>query len=283
MQETLLHRRVDLHCHSIFSDGIFTPTELLAFAKEQGLEMLSLTDHDTLNGLAEAQEAANIHQINLISGVELSVQWLGVPLHMLVLGFEHQNAVLNEIIEKNQKTREIRAKQIAELLIKRGLPDLYDKVIETAGCSQLGRPHFAKVMVTEGLVKNIGKAFDQYLSNKHLGKLKSIWPEIEEIVPLLANTHCDLIMAHPRRYPMTLTKLKRLIAHFDLLGGNAIEVSSGNENPQNVRLLESLCRELKLGASVGSDFHGPFSSWSKLGKYTAIQEANIEPIWHKWL
>ncbi len=76
---------------------------------------------------------------------------------------------------------------------------------------------------------------------------------------------------------MTLTKLKRLIGDFSLLGGDALEISSGNENPQNVRLLESICRDFKLGASVGSDFHGPFSSWSKLGKYTAIQETTIEP------
>ena len=282
MQESLLHRRVDLHCHSVFSDGVFTPTELLAFAKEAEIEVLALTDHDTIHGLSEAHDAAKKQNITLISGVELSIQWSGIPLHMVALDFDRDNLELVKIIEKNQAIRLVRAKKIAELLCKRGLPDLYDKVQEEAGISQIGRPHFASVMLREGIVNKFSKAFDQYLSNKHLGSLKSVWPEMTEVVPRLAG-QCDLILAHPKRYSMTLTKLKRLVGDFSDLGGNSIEVASGNENPQNVRALEQICREFKMQASVGSDFHGPISSWSQLGKHTPIQEAHLDTIWHKWL
>ena len=283
MQESLLHRRIDLHTHSTCSDGMLTPTELLTKAKEQNVEVFSLTDHDTLTGLEEAQEAADELGIKLIPGVELSVQWSGIPLHMVVLGFDKNNDVLASIVAKNQQTRLERAKRIAQLLVKQGLPDLYEKAVLEAGPSQIGRPHFARVMVREGLVKDDNKAFDQYLGNKRLGKLRDIWPTLEDVVPDLAKTSCDLVMAHPKRYPLTLTKLRRLMTHFSELGGNAMEVSSGNENPQSVRLLETISRDLGLSVSVGSDFHGPYGPWCQVGKFTSIQEASLNPIWHKWL
>lgn len=283
MQESLLHRRIDLHTHSTCSDGMLTPTELLAKAKEQEVELFSLTDHDTLSGIEEAQIAAQALDIKLIPGVELSVQWSGIPLHMVVLGFDKGNDVLESVVSNNQITRWERAKRIAQLLIKQGLPDLYEKALAEAGPSQIGRPHFARVMVREGLVKDDNKAFDQYLGNKRLGKLRDVWPNIEDIVPALSQTSCDIVMAHPKRYPLTLTKLKRLMGHFSQLGGNAMEVSSGNENPLSVRMLETICRDLALNASVGSDFHGPYGPWCQVGKFTPIQEASLNPIWHKWL
>ncbi|KZM40053.1 phosphotransferase [Marinomonas sp. SBI22] len=283
MQESLLHRRIDLHTHSTCSDGMLTPTELLTKAKEQNIEVFSLTDHDTLTGLQEAQTAADKLGIKLVPGVELSVQWSGIPLHMVVLGFDKENDVLTSIVEKNQETRLERAKRIAQLLVKQGLPDLYEKAVLEAGPSQIGRPHFARVMVREGLVKDENKAFDQYLGNKRLGKLRDVWPALEEVVPDLAKTSCDLVMAHPKRYPLTLTKLRRLMTLFSELGGNAMEVSSGNENPQSVRLLETISRDLGLSVSVGSDFHGPYGPWCEVGKFTSIQEASLNPLWHKWL
>lgn len=283
MQEPLLHRRIDLHTHSTCSDGMLTPTELLTKAKEQNVEVFSLTDHDTLTGLDEAQKAADELGIKLIPGVELSVQWSGIPLHMVVLGFDKSNDVLTEIVAKNQQTRLERAKRIAQLLVKQGLPDLYEKAVLEAGPSQIGRPHFARVMVREGLVKDDNKAFDQYLGNKRLGKLRDVWPTLEDVVPDLAKTSCDLVMAHPKRYPLTLTKLRRLMTHFSELGGNAMEVSSGNENPQSVRLLETISRDLGLSVSAGSDFHGPYGPWCQVGKFTSIQEASLNPLWHKWL
>ncbi|EAQ66179.1 Phosphoesterase PHP, N-terminal:PHP, C-terminal [Marinomonas sp. MED121] len=262
---------------------MLTPTELLTKAKEQEVELFSLTDHDTLTGLEEAAIAAKALGIMLVPGVELSVQWAGIPLHMVVLGFDQSNDVLASIVESNQKTRLERAKRIAQLLVKQGLPDLYEKAVIEAGPSQIGRPHFARVMVREGLVKDDNKAFDQYLGNKRLGKLRDVWPNLEDIVPDLAVTGCDLVMAHPKRYPLTLTKLKRLMTHFSQLGGNAMEVSSGNENPQSVRMLETIARDLGLGVSAGSDFHGPYGPWCQVGKFTPIQEASLNPIWHKWL
>lgn len=283
MQESLLHRRIDLHFHSVHSDGVLTPVELIALAKENNLEMLALTDHDTLNGLEEARKVALENNIKLINGVEISVQWEGIPLHVVALNFAQGNSVLHDIVTGNQQIRQERGKQIALLLQKRNLPDLYDKVLEEAGPSQIGRPHFAKVLVNEGIVKNMNKAFDQYLSNKHMGKLKSIWPDMDQVIPALAETNCEIILAHPRRYPMTLTKLKRVIEAFVEMGGNGMEVASGNEKPQDVRLLENLAVEFDLNASVGSDFHGPTSSWSQLGKYTSIDELKVKPIWHKWL
>ncbi|MFT2110300.1 PHP domain-containing protein [Marinomonas sp. 2405UD68-3] len=282
MNDSQLHRRVDFHSHSTFSDGALTPTELLSLAFEQNIELFSLTDHDTISGLSEAKEAAQIHGIDLVPGVEISTLWKGIPIHMVALNFSEDNAPLNEILIKNQEIRLDRAKKIAILLQKKGLPDLLDSALEEAGTSQIGRPHFARVMVEQGLAKDANKAFDRYLGNKHLGQLRDVWPDLESVISLLSKQDMELVLAHPKRYPITLTKLKKLIYDFVSYGGTSLEVSSGNDKPENVRLLEGLIKDHKIKASVGSDFHGPYGPWSQVGKYTPFDEARIDTVWRHW-
>ena len=137
-------------------------------------------------------------------------------------------------------------------------------------------------MVQLGLVKDANKAFDQYLGNKRLGQLRDVWPEIETLLPMLKDKGMELILAHPKRYPITATKLRRLVGQFSAWGGTAIEVSSGNEKPEHVRFLERLTREHTIKASVGSDYHGPYGPWSQVGKYTPIDEASVSTVWQSW-
>ncbi len=282
INDSQLHRRVDFHSHSTFSDGALTPTELLLLASQQNIELFSLTDHDTIEGLAEAKKAAQLHHIDLISGVEISTLWKGVPVHMVALNFAENNAPLNEILTSNQNIRLDRAKKIAMLLQKKGLPDLFESALEEAGTSQIGRPHFAKVMVKQGITKDANKAFDRYLGNKHLGQLRDVWPDLESVISALSKQDMELVLAHPKRYPITLTKLKKLIYDFVSYGGTSLEVSSGNDKPENVRILEGLIKDHGIKASVGSDFHGPYGPWSQVGKYTSFDEARIETVWRQW-
>lgn len=282
MPEAARYRKVDLHTHSTFSDGRLSPTELVDLAVEQGVSLFALTDHDTLDGLPEARQRAQSHQLSFLNGVELSTQWNGIPLHMVALNFDPDNQALLSIVNDNQLIRLDRARRIADLLVKQGLPDLYDEAVALAGTSQLGRPHFASLMVEKGLVKDTNKAFDRYLGNKRLGNLRDVWPELETVLSGLKDQGMDLILAHPKRYPLTVTKLKRLLSDFAKWGGTAIEVASGNERPDHVRLMERLSQEFSLKASMGSDFHGPFGPWTQVGKFTQVNESSVDLV-HKGL
>ena len=282
MPEAASYRKVDLHTHSTRSDGRFSPTELVDLAVEQGISLFALTDHDTLDGIVEASQRAVEHGLSFIHGVELSTQWEGVPLHMVALNFSLDNAALQSIVNENQAIRLDRARRIADLLVKQGLPDLFDEAVALAGESQLGRPHFATLLVEKGFVKDANKAFDRYLGNKKLGQLRDVWPELEDVLTALAGQNIELILAHPKRYPLTVTKLKRLLGDFKKWGGTGIEVVSGNERPDSVRLLERLSREFDLKASVGSDYHGPFGPWMQVGKFTQIHESEVDLVWKTW-
>ncbi|MBJ7555272.1 PHP domain-containing protein [Marinomonas spartinae] len=282
MTEAASYRKVDLHTHSICSDGRLSPTELVDLAVEQGVSLFALTDHDTLDGLPEARQRAEQQQLSFINGVELSTQWKGIPLHMVALNFEPDNSALLAIVQSNQTIRLQRARRIADLLVKQGLPDLFDEAVELAGISQLGRPHFASLMVEKGLVKDANKAFDRYLGNKRLGQLRDVWLDLESVLTQLKEQNMALILAHPRRYPLTVTKLKHLLADFKKWGGTAMEVASGNEKPDSVRLLERLSQEYALEASMGSDFHGPFGPWTQVGKFTQVNESGIDLVHQYW-
>ncbi|MBR7888648.1 PHP domain-containing protein [Marinomonas sp. A79] len=283
MPEAASYRKVDLHTHSIRSDGRFSPTELVDLAVEQQVTLFALTDHDTIDGLAEARQRADHHGLDFINGVELSTQWQGIPLHMVALNFAMDNVALRNIVEQNQAIRLDRARRIADLLVKQGLPDLFDEAVALAGESQLGRPHFAHLLVVKGLVKDTNKAFDRYLGNKKLGQLRDVWPELEDVLTALSGQGMTLVLAHPKRYPLTVTKLKRLLGDFKKWGGTGLEVASGNERPDHVRLLERLSQEFELEASVGSDYHGPFGPWMQVGKFTQIHESEVDLVWRSWV
>jgi predicted metal-dependent phosphoesterase TrpH len=282
MPEAASYRKVDLHTHSTRSDGRFSPTELVDLAVEQGVSLFALTDHDTLDGIVEASQRAAEHELSFIHGVELSTQWNGIPLHMVALNFSLDNAALLSIVSENQAIRLDRARLIANLLVKQGLPDLFDEAVALAGESQLGRPHFATLLVDKGFVKDTNKAFDRYLGNKKLGQLRDVWPELEDVLTALSGQDVELVLAHPKRYPLTVTKLKRLLGDFKKWGGTGIEIVSGNERPDSVRLLERLSREFNLKASVGSDYHGPFGPWMQVGKFTQIHESEVNLVWQAW-
>jgi 3',5'-nucleoside bisphosphate phosphatase len=282
MPEAASYRKVDLHTHSTRSDGRFSPTELVDLAVEQGVSLFALTDHDTLDGIVEASQRAAEHELSFIHGVELSTQWNGIPLHMVALNFSLDNAALLSIVSENQAIRLDRARLIANLLVKQGLPDLFDEAVALAGESQLGRPHFATLLVDKGFVKDTNKAFDRYLGNKKLGQLRDVWPELEDVLTALSGQDVELVLAHPKRYPLTVTKLKRLLGDFKKWGGTGIEIVSGNERPDSVRLLERLSREFNLKASVGSDYHGPFGPWMQVGKFTQIHESEVDLVWQAW-
>jgi len=270
---------IDLHCHSTASDGALTPTELVIRAAGQKVTHLALTDHDTVNGLAEAQSAAAANNMVLIPGVELSCLWRSHTIHIVGLDFDPDDAGFREALERQKSNRWARAGMIAERLARLAIPDLLERATAEAGGDVPGRPHFARVMVEAGVVKNVAQAFKRYLGAGKAGDVKAYWPELQEVVQWVNSAGGIAVLAHPRKYKLTATKLRELTADFRRAEGQAIEVSTSGQSSGDLGFLTELCMREKLLASQGSDFHFPGAPWCELGRIMKMPDG-LEPVWH---
>ena len=273
---------VDLHCHSTASDGALSPTVLVQRAHEHGVKVLALTDHDTLEGLPEARQAALALNMQWVSGVEMSCTWGGATIHVLGYGFELDAPPLVAAVEQLHHGRWLRAEEIARRLALKGMPGALEGA--RAVQQELGdsgnapaRPHFAEFLVRQGHVKDRGEAFRKWLGAGKLGDVKLHWPTLEETVDMLRQAKAWVSLAHPLQYDFTRGKRRRLIADYIQAGGHAIEVVNGMQPAEQVGTLSILAREFGLLASAGSDFHGP-GTWGEIGAYRPLPE-DLPPLW----
>lgn len=270
---------IDLHCHSTASDGALAPADLVRRAVEQGVTHLALTDHDTIEGLPEAQAAADATGITLISGTELSCLWKTQTIHVVGLDFDRDSPAFVEALARQHENRWARARMIDERLQKVGVADLLGKATDKAGGDVPGRPHFARVLVEEGKVKDSAQAFKRYLGAGKPGDVKAFWPELSEVVQWITEAGGVAVLAHPRKYRMTATKLRNLVHDFIRAGGRSIEVSTSGQSSGDLGFLAELCRRQELLASQGSDFHFPGAPWCELGNIMKMPDG-LEPVWH---
>jgi len=270
---------IDLHCHSTASDGALPPQELVSRAHEKGVSHLALTDHDTIAGLEEASEAARRVGITLIAGTELSCLWRSHTIHIVGLDFDTSDQQLRQALERQNNNRWSRARTIADKLVKLQIENLLEKAIGKADGDVPGRPHFARVLVEEGAVKDVAQAFKRYLGAGKAGDVKGFWPELPEVVQWITDAGGVAVLAHPRKYKMTATKLRALVTDFRQAGGRSIEVSTSGQSSGDLGFLAELCRRENLLASQGSDFHFPGAPWCELGSVMKMPDG-LEPVWH---
>lgn len=264
----------DLHCHSTASDGLLTPAELVARAQAQGVGLLALTDHDTLDGLPAAHAAAREAGLRLVDGVELSCLWGGATIHVLGYAFDREAPALREALAALHHGRWARAEEIGQRLEAKGMPGCFAGACAVqAERGEAGhppsRPHFAEYMVRAGHVKDHGQAFQRWLGAGKLGDIKQHWPDLPNTVQTLRAAGAWISLAHPCHYDFTRSKRRRLVSEFVAAGGHALEVSNGPQVDSQVGMLAILAREFGLLASAGSDFHGP-RPWSELGQYRGL-------------
>ncbi len=205
---------VDLHCHSTASDGVLAPSLVVERAHGRGIELLALTDHDTLEGLDEAHAAASALGVRLINGIELSCLWNGATIHVLGYGFSRTAPALLRAIAALHDGRWRRAELIAERLAAKGMPGALDgarQIQQELGDSgnAPARPHFADWMVREGFVKDRAEAFRKWLGAGKLGDVKQHWPTLEETVQTLRAAGAWVSLAHPWHYDFTRSKRRR--------------------------------------------------------------------------
>lgn len=270
------HPHFDLHMHSSASDGTLAPAELMQRAAAAGVEMIALTDHDTLDGLVEARSAAEALGMRFINGVELTADWRGRVIHLVGLNFDANAPVFTRYMQRLMTLRDERAQVIAKKLEKRGLgSDLYALARAQAGDTQIGRPHFAKALMQLGKVSSMQEAFDAYLGQGTVGDVKATWPSYTEAIELISAAGGVVVLAHPTKYNFTFTKIRELMTDLLDAGAVGLEVSFPGVTPGHQHELIKLAQQRQCYVSAGSDFHSPDQRFTSLGRYPEFQAPRL--------
>lgn len=274
-------RRHDLHTHSTASDGCYTPTELVNRAKAAGIEVLALTDHDSTAGLAEARAAARQLAIDLIPGVEISVTWHNKTLHLVGLSIEARHEPLQAGLRRLEAIRADRADEMGRRLERAGITGIAADAAALAGAGMITRTHFAHCLARRGLARDVRDVFSHYLTTGKPGYVTTRWAEMEDAIAWIRGAGGVAVLAHPQRYQLTGSWLRRLLGEFKEMGGVALEVLSGTASLSDIQSSAALAQRFGLLASCGSDFHGPDAGWPKLGRLPELP-AGLEPVWRLW-
>jgi 3',5'-nucleoside bisphosphate phosphatase len=274
--------RYDLHCHSTHSDGLLTPQAVVRRAAERGVGVLALTDHDDTGGLADARAAAIEAGITLIPGAELSVSWEAHTVHVVALNIDPANGTLQEGLQGIRSGRDARARRMAEGLAAAGIHGAYEGARKYVTSERLiSRTHFARYLVEAGYVKETRDVFKRYLTPGKPGYVNHAWATLAQAVAWIHAAGGQAVIAHPGRYKVTATGMRRLLGEFRDAGGDGIEVLSSSHTTAQFAEYATHARVFGLLASCGSDYHGPGESWLDLGDLPEMP-AGVTPVWSRW-
>ncbi len=277
----------DLHCHSTASDGLLSPTELVARAAESGVRVLALTDHDDLDGLSEARTAAAQHGIEFVDGVEISVSWRSHTLHIVGLHIDPCDPRLMAGVASVRNGRGERAQKMADSLAASGIGGALEGAYRYAGNpGMIGRTHFARFLVESGRCKDVKSVFRNYLVKGKPGYVSHQWGTLDEVIGWIRGSGGVAVLAHPGRYmvgrkSMGRTTMRELLGEFVELGGQAIEVVTSSHTPAQYAEFARYAAEFGLLASCGSDYHGPGESFRGLGRLPDFP-LGCRPVWQAW-
>ena len=286
---------IDLHSHSTCSDGTYRPSELVRLAHAAGITTFALTDHDTIAGIDEAREQADKLGIRLINGVEISCQHrlaggyglhkdIDKVIHVVALDFDDRDQ-LEQSLARLQDSRAMRGQRMCAklaLLLDLDEAQLWQCVLAKVdgNAKTVGRAHIAQVLYEQGLVKTIQDAFDKYLGDNKSAYVRIDSLSMAQTIELIHRCRGLAVLAHPTRYNLSATRVRRLIDEFAQLGGDAVELP--NQEPISTKaMIDRSVAKHQLMVSVGSDFHGTTMPWRKLGQVSA-PKADQVGIWQSF-
>ncbi|WMN61514.1 PHP domain-containing protein [Pseudoalteromonas xiamenensis] len=274
--------KYDLHSHTHYSDGRLTVSELLDRAVERNVDVLAITDHDSVQAISEANRLIDEKKLplSLISGVEISTKWHSFEIHVVGLNINIASTSLVDLLDSQTQKREARAIEIGNRLAKAGYLDVYSDAKALAEQGQITRAHFAQVLVNRGVAKNLQGVFNKFLTRGNTGYVPSEWCTIADAVSAITSSGGIAVLAHPGRYKMSNKWLRKLLDEFSYTGGKAIEVALPQQAPCERQFLGQLCQEYGLLGSQGSDFHYP-TPWSDLGKNLYLPK-DCQGVWQFW-
>ncbi|MGH2497093.1 MAG: PHP domain-containing protein [Ktedonobacteraceae bacterium] len=269
---------IDLHTHSTASDGVYAPTELLHRAKEVGLRVLALTDHDTSDGLEDAAKAAAALDIDFIPGIEINTDVSGGEVHVLGYFAEFQRPAFQAVLKVLRDARERRGQRMVELLNEHGINVSWERVRELAQ-GAVGRPHVARALLEAGYVQTIGEAFDKYIGNGCYAYVPRYRLTPDDAVRLIVSANGLPVIAHPADLP-GLDELRNWLPGLCAAGMVGLETYYGPYTAEQEQALRALADEYHLIPTGGTDFHGPGIHPTPLGgrhvPYESVERLKAE-------
>jgi hypothetical protein len=270
---------IDLHTHSNASDGSLPPGEVVRLAKQRGLKAIALTDHDTIDGLAEAVAAGREVGVEVIPGVEISARQPGGSMHILGYFLDYQDRLFDQRLAVLKQARKDRNPRIIAKLNALGIPLKMERVERISGRGQMGRPHIARALFEGGYVRTIQEAFDIYLGNQGKAYVSKFRFLPEEAIDMIRAAKGVPVLSHPFTLDLrTREDLRARLLELQGLGLAGIEVFYPEHSPEQTDLYLSLARELGLLITGGSDFHGDNKPEVELGRINCQPKLTYELV-----
>lgn len=269
-------KKADLHIHTIFSDGSLTPLDIVKLASQKGLYSISITDHDTVDGIKPAMDNGKVFDIIVIPGIEISCQFHNEEIHLLGYFIDFQNQELLQMLNMFKESRESRGKKIVEKLNNLGLYISLEEVIEIAGDGVVGRPHIAKALVNNNYVTSIQEAFDKYLDNDKPAYVDRYRPTLKQGIEIIHNSGGAAVIAHPG-----LIKNTNAIIEAIKYGVDGIEAIHSKHSTEEVLKYSKIARENDLVITGGTDFHGDLSSNAPIIGEFFIDYSQVELLFNR--
>jgi len=269
----------DLHCHSTVSDGTLEPEVLARRAKDNGVELWALTDHDEVSGQHRAMAAAREVGLDYLTGCEISVTFADITVHIVGLGFDADDPALVKGLAATRGGRAERAREMADELAKVGIKGAYEGALKHVGNPDLiSRTHFARYLVETGTCADTHEVFSRFLAEGKPGFVPHRWAKLGDAVRWITQAGGMAVIAHPGRYRFTPTEEYALFSEFVAHGGRGVEVVTGAHNAAEQVKYADMALEFELCASRGSDFHSPSESYNDLGAGPDLP-GRLTPVW----
>lgn len=247
---------IDMHIHSLHSDGTYSPTDLVQLAHKRGLSAISLTDHDTISGIPECISAGLVVGIEVVSGIELSVVHRDENLHLLGYFFNHEDKHFNKKINVLQNGRKRRNHKIIARLNEMAIDITMDEVLAISQIGQTGRPHIAKVLVNKGAAKNLNEAFNNYLGNGAAAYISRFVYSAAEAIEIIKKGGGLAVLAHPVQLYSSYEQIAKTVDELVEFGLDGLEVYYPKYSGAVRRKLKAIVKRHNMVMSGGSDYHG---------------------------
>ena len=248
---------IDLHLHTTASDGVLSPSEVVRYAKAKGLQAIAITDHDTIEGCEEGLAEGERIGFEVIPGIEISAEHSPGSMHILGFFLDIHHPLLNERLRYLQKARAERNPRIVEKLNRLGIDITFEEVLKASGGGQIGRPHFANVLLEKKYVRSFQEAFDRFLKKGAAAYVDKLRFSSREALHFIDEAKGVAVLAHPNTLGVNgYAELEKLILQLVKEGLKGIEVYYPEHSPTEVAQYKSIADRYSLLSTGGTDYHG---------------------------
>jgi 3',5'-nucleoside bisphosphate phosphatase len=248
---------VDLHLHTTASDGVMTPSAMVRYAKDKGLQAIAITDHDTIEGLEEGLSEGERIGFEVISGIEISADHSPGSMHLLGYFLEIHHPLLKSKLDYLQKARAERNPKIIQNLNRLGVRVSYEEVVKVSGGGQVGRPHFAQVLMEKGYVRTFQEAFDRFLKKGAPAYVDKVRFKSKEAISFIREAGGIPVLAHPKTVALNSpSSFERILRELMEEGLKGIEIFYPEHTPPEIAQFKGMAERYGLLMTGGTDYHG---------------------------